>query len=186
MFFTVQFMFESPINALDFSIVRKLRKQNGLTLAGLSERSGLSVSVLSKLERNQNLMELETLFRLARAFKLSASDLLSLAESASAHFKNAESYESGPFHFEKVAYKGVDCFYATAKAGKSLKHPEAHGDELEICWVRKGRLRVEFPHEFQDLNAGEAIKFDAVVEHTYEMLEDTEVVIIHLTKSQRF
>lgn len=179
-------MAESPIDALDFTIVRELRKQKGLTLEGLSDLSGLSVSVLSKLERNQNLMEMETLFRLARAFHLSASELLSLAESSSAHLKEVVSYDSGPFHFEKMSYQGLDIFYATAKAGKSLRHPEAHGDELEICWVRSGKLRVEFPHEFHVLLKGQAIKFDAVVEHNYEMLEDSELVIVHLTKSHRF
>lgn len=176
----------TPISALDFSIVRELRKQKGLTLDSLSEKSGLSVSVLSKLERNQNLIEMETLFKLARSFNLSASDLLSLAESSSAHLKKSVAYESGPFHFEKISYQGIDCFYAKAQAGKSLKHPEAHGDELEICWVRSGKLRVSFPHEFHLLGAGESLKFDAVLEHTYEMLEDAELVIIHLTKSHRF
>ncbi|WP_411845227.1 XRE family transcriptional regulator [Roseibacillus persicicus] len=179
-------MSNAPINALDFSVVRELRKQSGLTLEGLSEKSGLSISVLSKLERNQNLMEMETLFKLARAFNLAASDLLSLAESASAHLKNAEEYESGPFHFEKVSYQGIDCFYATADEGQSLKHPEAHGDELEICWVRKGMVRVEFPHEQHVLAAGQSVKFDAVLEHSYHVLENSELVIIHLLKEQRF
>lgn len=179
-------MKESPITALDFSIVRELRKQKGLTLEGLSEISGLSVSVLSKLERNQNLMEMETLFRLARAFRLSASELLALAESSSAHLKTAEKYKSGPFQFEKLSYQGIDCFHATAKAGDSLKHPEAHGDEFEVCWVRSGVLQVTFPHEQHFLVGGQAIKFDAAIEHAYEILEDCVLSITHLKKSHRF
>lgn len=179
-------MTDGPINALDFSIVRELRKQKDLTLEGLSEIAGLSVSVLSKLERNQNLMEMETLFRLARAFRLSASELLALAESSSAHLKKAEKYKSGPFHFEKISYQGIDCFHATAKAGESLKHPEAHGDEFEVCWVRSGVLRVTFPHEQHVLETGQAIKFDAAIEHAYEIIEDCVLSITHLTKSHRF
>lgn len=174
------------IDHLDFSIVRDLRKREGLTLDDLSQRSGLSVSVLSKLERNQNLVELETLYRLARAFSLSASDLLALAESVSAHRKTAQRYRSGPFNFEKIAFQGLDCFHATAKAGDSLKHPEAHGDELEICWVLQGRIRIKLPREQQELAAGEALKFDAILEHSYEILEDAELTIVHLTKQHRF
>lgn len=177
---------ESPINALDFSIVRQMRKQEGMTLEALSEKSGLAVSVLSKLERNQNLVELETLYRLARAFNLSASELLSLAESTAAHLKASESYESGPFHFEKLSYQGIDVFNATAKAGDSLSAPEAHGDEFEICWVRQGKVRVTFPHETHDLESGQALKFDAVLEHTYHIIEDSTLVIVHLTKKHRF
>ena len=179
-------MTSPPIHALDFSVVRDLRKGEGLTLDELSQRSGLSVSVLSKLERNRNLVELETLYRLARAFRLSASDLLSLAESVAAHRKSAERYRSGPFDFEKLSFQGIDCFRATAPAGESLKHPEAHGDEFEICWVQSGRIRIVLPREQHDLGPGEALKFDAVLEHTYEILEDAELFIVHLTKTHRF
>jgi transcriptional regulator with XRE-family HTH domain len=175
----------SPLS-LDFSVIRELRKQAGLTLRQVSERSGLSIASLSKLERNQNLIELETLHRLARVFGLSASDLLSLAESPTAHRKKVQRYRSGPFDFEKIAYQGVELFHATAKAGDSLLHPEAHGDDHEICWVRRGRVHVAFSHEQHTLGSGEALQFDAVLPHTYEILEDAELVIAHLTKTHRF
>jgi transcriptional regulator with XRE-family HTH domain len=179
-------MSSPPIKALDFSVVRELRKREGLTLEELSARSGLSTSVLSKLERNRNLVELETLYRLARAFRLSASNLLALAESVVAHRKAAVRYRSGPFDFRKLSFQGIDCFHATARAGDSLTNPEAHGDEFEICWVLKGSLRLVLPHEQHDLAPGEALKFDAVLEHTYEILEDAEFFIVHLTKQHRF
>jgi transcriptional regulator with XRE-family HTH domain len=178
---------EDPaINHLDFHIVRELRRREGLTLEELSRRSGLSVSVISKLERNQNLVELETLYRLARAFDLSASDLLALAETVSAHRKVAQPYRSGPFDFQKLSFQGIDCFHATAKVGDSLTHPEAHGDEFEICWVLRGRIRIRLPREQHELAAGEALKFDAVLEHTYEILEEADLTIVHLTKPHRF
>ncbi len=172
--------------SLDFSVIRDLRKQEGMTLQQVSERSGLSIASLSKLERNQNLIELETLHRLARVFGLSASDLLSLAESPTAHLKKVEHYRSGPFEFEKIAYQGIQLFHATARAGESLRRPEAHGDEYEVCWVREGRVRILFSHEQHSLGAGDAIKFDAVLHHRYEILEDAELIIAHLTKTHRF
>ena len=172
--------------SLDFSVIRDLRKQSGLTLQKVSDQSGLSVASLSKLERNQNLVELETLHRLARVFGLSASDLLSLAENPTAHRKKAVHYRSGPFDFEKISYQGVEVFQATAAAGDSLTHPEAHGDDYEICWVRKGRVHIAFSHEQHTLKAGEALKFDAVLPHTYQILADAELTIIHLTKTHRF
>lgn len=171
---------------LDFSVVRELRKRAGLTLADVSERSGISVAVLSKLERNHNLIELETLYRLARTFGLSASDLLGLAENCVAHSKRAERYSSGPFDFERVSFKGSDIFYASARAGERLSKPEAHGDEFEICWVREGLVRIELPREQHQLGPDDALKFDAALHHTYEILQDAELVIVHLTKTHRF
>jgi transcriptional regulator with XRE-family HTH domain len=171
---------------LDFSVVREVRKQAGMTLQEVADQSGLSIASLSKLERNQNLVELETLYRLARVFGLSASDLLSLAESRTAHRKTIERYQSGPFEFEKLGYQGIELFHADAKAGGSLQHPEAHGDDYEICWVRSGRIHIRFSHEQHTLGPGEAIQFDAVLPHTYEILEDATLIIAHIQKTHRF
>jgi transcriptional regulator with XRE-family HTH domain len=171
---------------LDFSIVRELRKRAGLTLSEVAERAGLSIPVVSKLERNQTRCELDTLYRIARVFGLTASDLLGLAEDCTAQAGTVRTYNSGPFTFEQLRFRGVTGFYGTAKAGESLSKPEAHGDEIEICWVRKGRIRIQLPREQHTLGAGEAVKFDAVLEHTYEILEDAELIIIHLTKTHRF
>ncbi len=177
---------DSESLSLDFTVIRDLRKQSGLTLQQVSDQSGLSIASLSKLERNQNLVELPTLHRLARVFGLSASDLLSLAESPTAHRKKATRYTSGPFQFEKIAFQGVELFHATARAGDSLQHPEAHGDDHEICWVRRGKVHVAFRHEQHTLAAGDALKFDAVLPHTYQIFEDAELTIAHLTKTHRF
>ena len=171
---------------LDFSVVRDLRKRAGMTLDDVSQKSGVSIAGLSKLERNQNMIELDTLYRLARVFGLSATDLLNLAESCSAHCKTAEHYTSGPFDFEKISFKGIDCFQATAKRGGNLSKPEAHGDEFEICWLRSGRIRITMPRETHELTPGQAIKFDAALAHSYEILEDSDVTIIHIEKTHRF
>jgi len=179
-------MISSNEHILDFSIVRDLRKRAGMTLEAVSEISGISIAGLSKLERNQHMIELDTLYRLARVFGLSATDLLNLVESCSAHCKEAEVYTSGPFDFDKVSFKGIDCFHAKAKAGGSLTKPEAHGDELEICWLLKGSIRITLAREQHTLTPGQALKFDAALEHSYEILEDSEVSIIHLEKTHRF
>jgi transcriptional regulator with XRE-family HTH domain len=171
---------------LDFSIIRELRKRAGMTLVEVSQKSGVSIAGLSKIERNQNMAELDTLYRLARVFGLSATDLLGLIESCSAHRKDAQLYESGPFNFERVQFRGIDCFYASARAGDSLSKPEAHGDELEICWLRKGSIRITLPREQHELKPGQALKFDAALEHGYEILEDSEMMIVHIEKTHRF
>ena len=132
------------------------------------------------------MVELDTLYRLARVFGLSATDLLNLAESCSAHPKTADNYTSGPFKFERISFKGIDCFRATAKAGGKLSKPEAHGDELEICWVNKGKVQITLPREAHILSAGQALKFDAALHHAYEILEDSQITIIHLEKTHRF
>ena len=86
----------------DFSILRELRRQHEMSIAELSGKSGVSTSVISKLERNQSTAEMETLFRLARVFGLTLSDLISLAENRTSHLVPAEKYVSGDFVFRKT------------------------------------------------------------------------------------
>ena len=88
----------------DFSIIRDLRKNLNLSINELSNLSSVSASVISKMERNQNSVEMETLYRIARVFGMTLTDLISLAENRVSHIVDEESYTSGNFNFTKVSY----------------------------------------------------------------------------------
>ena len=83
----------------DFGILRELRKRENMSIAELSEQSGVSASVISKLERNQNTAEMDTLYRIARVFGLTLSDLISLAENKTSHCVEAETLQVRRFRF---------------------------------------------------------------------------------------
>ena len=170
----------------DFSAFRDLRKREGLTIGEVSQRSGISPAVISKLERNQSSAELETLFRLGRIFGVRAADLLSLAESRTSQRATARQHNSGQFAFQEITYSNVRLLYGEAAKGAHVSRPEIHQDDYEICWVLKGRVRFKLPHEQQSLGAGEAIQFDALLHHTYEALADCRLIILHLRKGNRF
>ncbi len=170
----------------DFSVIRRLREQGELTLAGLSTASGVSPAVISKLERNQQSAELDTLYRLARAFGLSTTDLMALAESPLAHRTGERSYRSGDFKFRQIKYANIVGLIGAAPAGAKVSRPEIHHDDTEVCWVTAGKLRLTLPHEVCVLKAGESIQFDAIQQHTYEALADSQFVILHLRKDKRY
>lgn len=170
----------------DFSVLRDLRKRAGLTIAQVSERSRISTAVISKLERNQTRAEINTLFRLGRVFGMTAAELLALAESRLAHRKEADTYRVNGFTFTRIEYANVRCMIGRAPAGAVLSRPEIHRDDHEVCWVLKGLLRVNLPHEHHELGPGEALQFDAIFEHGYEVVQDCEVLLLHLVKAKRF
>lgn len=170
----------------DFAVIRELRKREGLTIGEVSERCGISPAVISKLERNRTHAELETIFRLARVFGLTAADLLSLVERRSAHKVKGSSYRSDGFRFRTAAYGNARLFYGVAARGARTHRPEIHHDEYEICWVLDGALEVILPREKHVLLAGDALQFDAVLEHTYRALRKSHLVIAHITKGKRF
>ena len=170
----------------DFSILRELRKREGLSIAEFSENSGVSASVISKLERNQSVAELETIFRLARVLGLTASDLIALAENRTAHLASSRKYRNEGFSFESVNYGNMRCIRGTAPAGAKISKPRMHRDDYELCWVLKGHIIFYLPNEKHDLKTGESIQFDAMLEHTYEALEDCEIILVHMRKNKRF
>ena len=170
----------------DFAILRDLRKQYNLSIAQLAEQSGVSCSVISKLERNQSHAEMETLFRLARVFGLTLSDLIALAENRTSHLVQAQQYHSGDFTFDRINYGNMRVMRAAAPAGAKLSKPSLHRDDYELFWVLSGKVRFELPKESYELSAGESIQFDALLPHTYEAVCDSEIIIVHLKKGKRF
>ncbi len=175
-----------PEKFCDFRILRELRKVHKLSIAQLSEQSGVSASVISKLERNQTKAELDTLYRLARVLRLTLTDLISLAENQVSHMVDEEQYQSGDFSFRRVSYGNMRCMRGTAKKSTKLSTPDLHGDDFETCWLLRGKLRIILPNEVCTLEPGMSVQFDALIPHTYEVLEDCEVFIVHLRKGKRF
>jgi quercetin dioxygenase-like cupin family protein len=47
-------------------------------------------------------------------------------------------------------------------------------------------LRVTLPQEIQVLSKGQSIQFDAIQEHSYEVLEDCQFMIVHIRKDKRY
>ncbi|MBQ9789697.1 MAG: helix-turn-helix domain-containing protein [Lentisphaeria bacterium] len=170
----------------NFSILRELRKQHGMNIADLAEKSGVSASVISKLERNQSVAEMETLYRLAKVFGLTLSDLISLAENRTSHTIGAEQYKSGDFVFNRVDYGNMRSMHAIAPPNAKLSRPEIHRDDYEMCWVIRGKVRFSLPNESYILETGDSIQFDALLTHNYETLEESEIFIVHIKKGKRF
>ena len=170
----------------NYSVLRNLRKHFAMNIAELSERSGVSASVISKLERNQTSAEMDTLFRIARVFGMTLSELIALAENQTAHQVAEERYRSGKFDFRRISYGNIRCMNASARKGTKLSTPELHKDDYEVLWVKKGKIRFTLPNEQYELSAGMSIQFDALMIHTYEVLEDCELFIVHLRKNKRF
>jgi len=170
----------------DFSVLRQLRKGRGMTIDEVSKASGVSLAVISKLERNQTAAEIETLFKVSRIFGMSASDLLALAESPFAHREFECSYNSHGFKFRRIRYGNVMVLLGDAEAGAMASRPEIHHDDYEVCWVLSGRLRLTLPNETTELSAGESLQFDAILEHRYEAIDDAKLIILHIRKEKRF
>ena len=64
--------------------------------------------------------------------------------------------------------------------------PEVHQDDYELCWVLQGRIRLSILERVEELGPGDVLQFDGVLEHAYEALEPTTLILVHLRKDLRF
>jgi transcriptional regulator with XRE-family HTH domain len=164
-----------------------MRKSQKLSINRVSELSGVSPSVISKLERNTTSAELDTVYRLAKVFALSSSDFLSLAEMRTSHRKVEKFHKTGAFFFREVNFANIRILLCEkAKKNNTISKPEIHGDDYELCWVIKGKLELILPNEKHILGTGDSIQFDAVLQHSYKTLKDTSFIILHIKKDKRF
>lgn len=173
-------MNETTESMYDFSILRDIRKRENLSIADLTERSGVSAAVISKLERSQITAGLETIGKLARAFGISAADLIKAAENRHARLADASERDTDGFHFQEISYSNMKGLRGTAPAGAILERPYLHRSGSEMCWVLKGRVVFSLPEGDYDLSAGKSIMFDALNRHRYRVVEDCELFIVHL------
>jgi transcriptional regulator with XRE-family HTH domain len=177
---------KSKVKMYDFAVLRELRKRDDLTIGDVSARSGISPAVISKLERNQTSAELETLFRLGRVFGMTATDLLALTEMRTAQRATSTTHAGGEFVFKGIQYANLQLLFGEAPKGAKVSRPEIHQDDYEVCWVLAGKISLILPHERHELKSGQAIQFDAILHHTYEALESSQLIIVHLRKGKRF
>jgi transcriptional regulator with XRE-family HTH domain len=176
----------SVADMFDFSVLREMRRGLDLTIAEVSARSGVSPAVISKLERNQTNAELETLYKLARVFGINTTELLKVAERLTSQKTTEKEYVSSGFRFRQIRYGNLRCMIGSAPAGGWVSRPEAHADDYELCWCIEGAVQITLPGECYDLRAGDAVQFDAVLEHRYEAVSDCRVIVIHIRKDKRF
>lgn len=58
--------------------IKALRKQMNMTLADIAAATGLSISYLSKVERNQGSITLDSIAKICSAFEIDIVDFLSM------------------------------------------------------------------------------------------------------------
>lgn len=104
--------------------LRKLRKDNGLTLKELSKQAGLSISFISDIENGRRNPRLENLDKLAKALKVDVSVLLGEDESAPNPGKKIAEIDK----LEEDFPEGV---YVLRRASKELS-PEAKKQMIRI------------------------------------------------------
>jgi XRE family transcriptional regulator, regulator of sulfur utilization len=164
--------------------IRARRHTAGHTLEELASRSGLSKTILSRIENGRGNPSVETLFRIARALGLPLSALLEDGEPPAARRIPARSGtpllgDSGMSAWlilsERVPYR-IELIELDLPAG--VEHPsDGHlAETVELVYCTRGRLRAGPIGEEVELAVGDCAWFRADTPHHYIALRDARAL----------
>ena len=176
----------------DFQVVRTLRRQFGLTIRVLAERSGLTYPTVEAIETNKTLPSIRTLDALAGVLKLSASGLLGFAERHLAVMRKArvetpdvQVADEGQDKCRVARYNASKLIRVTARKGDHVHVMGLHEDVREFCYVLSGLVELRISEEVYRLGPDDTIFFDGVMDHSYTQIESGEYLTIHIPKAAR-
>lgn len=165
--------------------LRQLRKDSGMTLRDLAERSGLSAGMLSQIENGAADPSLGSLRKLASVFDADVATLFTDPAVPAVYVTSPDARmrlmtPSGGFAYERLTPGRGDLEMLRAvippgeeSSAQSWAHPST-----ECVYVIEGDLVIELAGEQYELTAGQSITFDSRLAHRYRNLSTTQTIIV--------
>jgi len=174
----------------NFSVVRILRRNQGLTLNELAARSGITYATLENVETNKAAPSLKTLDSIAGGLGITTGKLITMSENQIVQRRKAEfvtdeyneKTNPGAENCRIANFNNVKMFRVQAQKGDKVNVPQFHGNCNEMCYVYSGCIDLTVSGETYRLNPDDCILFDGVLDHTYEQIETGEYATVHIPK----
>jgi len=160
--------------------LKQMRSQRGVTLADLSERTGISKSTLSRLETGQRRPSLELLLPLAQTYRVPLDDLVGAPEVGDPRIRLKPRRVNGRTVLPLTQQPGgVQAWKIIIPATQSKPKPRVH-DGYEWLYVLAGRVRLILGDRDLVLGVGEAAEFDTRLPHWFGSTGERSAEILSL------
>ncbi|MFF5724958.1 helix-turn-helix domain-containing protein [[Kitasatospora] papulosa] len=161
--------------------LRRLRKDRGVTLAALSEATGISVSTLSRLESGGRRPSLELLLPIARAHEVPLDDLVGAPPVSDPRVRAKPIVHGSKTSLPLTSRPGGLQAYKVVQEAPCGEVPEQRTHEgYEWLYVLSGRLRLKLAEHDLVLAPGEAAEFDTRLPHWFGPAGDEPVEFLSL------
>jgi DNA-binding transcriptional MerR regulator/quercetin dioxygenase-like cupin family protein len=164
--------------------LRALRNQQGLSLAAAAERSGLSTSFLSAVERGQASISLANLFKLADAYGTTVPGLRSTRPQSGKVVRSAERPrfidQPGLVIIEDLITRpgALEAQHIEILPGGGSEEAYAHPGE-EFIYVLSGQLEFWIDeHEHYSLRAGDALCLPSTQLHRWHNESSSPALVL--------
>ena len=177
--------------------LQRLRKNNDLTLAAVSAKTGVAISTLSKIENNQSSPNFDVLTRLANGLGLDLLALLGESFYTFAHgartitrANEGTPYETPLGTYEalssEIAMKALQPSLVRVPAGRSKPAAMSSHAGEELIYILRGRVRFYMePYSPTVLEPGDSVHFDSLMRHGFIALGDEDAVMLSVSVFDR-
>ncbi|MCW2737520.1 XRE family transcriptional regulator [Nocardioides sp.] len=149
------------------SRLKMVRNARGLTLAEVTERTGVSTSTLSRLETGQRRPTLELLLALSALYRVPLDDLVGAPEVGDPRIRLRPGQVKGRTVVPLSREPGsMQAWKIVVPTGQVDPQPRAH-DGHEWIYVLSGRVRLVLGQEDSVLEPGDVAEFDTRVPHWF-------------------
>lgn len=159
--------------------LKRIRKQRGITLTGLSSATGISKSTLSRMETGQRRPSLEVLLPLAQAYRVPLDDLVGAPEVGDPRIRPRARRVNGRTVLPLTRPGGVQAWKILIPTSQSKPRPRSH-DGFEWLYVLSGRMRLVVGDRDLVLGVGEVAEFDTQVPHWFGSTGDGPAEVLSI------
>ena len=183
-------MMEEGMTADLGGLIRKARKEKRLTLQDLSEKSGISVSQLSKVENGKARLTVDLALLIAGVLHVPVGSIMFSVKPVNQARRSITRAGGGTVHEGRGMRFEVLCgdfrdkhniFWRVELTARTFEENggwREHNGE-EFIHVLSGTLELHTIHyEPTVLNPGDSILFDGLMQHAYVALGDEPVVML--------
>lgn len=159
--------------------IRQLRKERGITLNELSQKSGVALATLSRMENDKMTGTLKAHKNICRALNVSLADLYANIEDESKTVENIPGKErtehfihSPKARYELLVTKTMDkkimpLVIKLEPGGKTQTEQNRPGVE-KFVYMLSGTLKATVGKKQYSLKSGDSLYFDASLPHIFE------------------
>ena len=178
---------ESNINASIGVRLKKLRSERQLTLEALSALTGVSVSMLSAIERGRKSPTLTILNKINSGLQISLSELFDEASDDDRRIIRKEDMRTFRVRKGSELWMMADCarcnrfdvkWHEICPHSRRDSEPHFGGELWEYCIVIRGELTMIIEGNTYTVRAGDVFSFHADVVHTYVNQADEDLCMI--------
>jgi transcriptional regulator with XRE-family HTH domain len=162
--------------------LRALRTARGATLADVSDRTGISVSTLSRLESGGRRPTLELLLPLAREYRVALDELVDAPETGDPRVRAKPIVRDGRTFVPLTRRPGgLQAFKIVVPPRDPAEpyRPRTH-EGHEWLYVLSGRLHLVLGTRALDVGPGEAVEFDTRTPHVIANRTDEPLELLGL------